>query len=216
MTSHPDFIQPPRTAVWLLNLFSPTLFAPAENSILGDLLEEFSALASTRGVAAARSWYWRQVLKTIAHLTGHAFRTSPWLITAAVVSGFLLRRLFAPLPERAIFAVLERYQVFNHHFGVYLFFASTGIDIGHILVFLFVGSAVALGARKSEMAATMTLALIYGLMAIVGSVVGAGRTGDYALLWRLTWYFADSFAILIGGAIVRMRRSTAAAIPSGT
>lgn len=52
----------------------------------------------------------------------------------------------------------------------------------------------------------MTLALVYGAMAVVGSLVAVTRTGDDALLWRLTWYFADSFAIVIGAVIVRTHR----------
>ena len=133
--------------------------------------------------------------------------------SVAVIGGFFLRWLLAGLPERAIFAVLERYQVFDHHFAIYLFFASTGIDIGHIIVFLFVGCAVAMAARKREMAATVMLSLIYLAMALVAASVWVA-SGHNALLWRLTWSFADSFAILIGGAIVRTRRSTATAVPS--
>ena len=65
MTSKADFVQPPRIAVWLVNLFTP---AKETESIPGDLLEEFSQLASKSGVTVARSWYWRQTAKTIAHL----------------------------------------------------------------------------------------------------------------------------------------------------
>jgi len=43
--------QPPRGAVWLIELFTP--YEQAE-SIPGDLLEEFSDLASKSGVAYAR------------------------------------------------------------------------------------------------------------------------------------------------------------------
>jgi hypothetical protein len=101
-------------------------------------------------------------------------------------------------------------QVFEHHFSTYTFFASTGIDIGHIITFLFIGFVVAVAARRNEMIATLTLALIYGAMAVVGSVYAVTRSGNDALLWRLTWYFADSFAIVIAGAIVRTHRLAAA------
>jgi hypothetical protein len=53
MTFQAEFVQPPRIAVWLVNLFTP---AEEAESILGDLLEEFSHLASKSGVAFARSW----------------------------------------------------------------------------------------------------------------------------------------------------------------
>ena len=49
----PSFVQPPRFAVWLVNLFTP---CEQSDSILGDLLEEFSGLASKSGMAFARRW----------------------------------------------------------------------------------------------------------------------------------------------------------------
>jgi hypothetical protein len=60
-------------------------------SIQDDLIEEFSLLASKSGVASARRWYWRQTMKTVPPLAGVGFRTAPWMTTAAVVGGFLLR-----------------------------------------------------------------------------------------------------------------------------
>jgi hypothetical protein len=209
MTSQTNFVPPPppRIADWLLNLFSPSEEAEV---ILGDLLEEYSHLASASGAAFAQNWYWQQTLKTIAHLVCASFRSAPLSTIAAVVGGFLLRRLVAGLPERTIFAVLERYQVFDHHFRAYVFFASTGIDIAHLITFLFVGCVVAWGAKGREMAATMTLALIFGAMAVAAAVAILTSTGDAALLWRLTWSFADAIAIVVGGALVRMNRSNRA------
>jgi hypothetical protein len=211
MMTHLNPVHPPRFAAWLVNLF--TLPNNAE-SIPGDLLEEFSQIAAESGPVSASRWYWRQVLKTIVHLAGAAFRSAPAATTAAVVGGFLLRKLLAPVPGEAIFAVLRRYQIFDSHFGIYLFFASTGIDIGHVLVFLLVGCAVAMVARGREMAATTALALIFGLMVAFSSVVILARGGD-PLLWRLLWYFADSFAIVLGGVIVRTRRSAGTILAAG-
>jgi hypothetical protein len=206
MTSQTHPVQPPRIAVWLLDLFAP---AEKSESILGDLLEEFSILASKSGEAFAQRWFWWQTIRTVPRLVRFGVRTAPWLTSAAVAGGFLLRKLLAPLVGPAIFAVLERYQVFEHHFGTYRFFASTGIDIGHLITFLFIGFAVALVSRQREIVVTTALGLIYGIMAVVGSVYLVIRTGDSASLWRLTWYFADSFAIVIAGAIVRTRRLAA-------
>jgi hypothetical protein len=211
MTPQPHFAQPPRIAVWLLNLFA--LDKEAE-SILGDLLEEFSLLASQSGVASARRWYWRQTMRTVPQLAGVGFRTAPWMTTAAVAGGFLLRKLLGPLVAPPIFAVLERYQVFEHHFGTYMFFASTGIDIGHLITFLFIGFAVALVSRQREMVATMALGVIFGAMAVVGSVYIVTRSGNDASLWRLTWFFADAFAIVVAGAVVRTHRLAVATRPS--
>jgi hypothetical protein len=203
MTSQPFSDQPPRLAVWLVNLF--TIPDDAE-AIVGDLLEEFSHLASTSGVVFARRWYWRQALKTIVHLIYSAYRAAPWATSAGVAAGFLTRRLLWKLVEPTIFTVLDRYQIPEHHFSLYVFFASTGIDIGYLLVFLFVGCIAAFVAKEREMAAATTLSVIFTAMTGVAAVSWVA-TGHYWILWRLTWNFADSFAILIGGAIVRTHRS---------
>jgi hypothetical protein len=208
MTSQSQFVQPPRFAVWLLTLFA--LDDEAE-SILGDLLEEFSLLASKLGVPFARRWYWRQTLKTVLQLAVLGFRTAPWLTTAAVAAGFFLRKLVAPWVEPPIFAVLEKYHVYEHHFSVYMFFASTGIDIGHFITFLFVGFIVAIVARGREMVATTTLGLIFGAMIVVALPVEVMRFGYAMPLSRVMVYFADSLAIVIAGVIVRRHRLGAAA-----
>ncbi len=179
------------------------------------MLEEFSYLASKSGVAFARSWYWRQTRKSLAHLVGNAFRVAPWLTAATVIGGFFLNRLVSGLPERAIFAVLHRYQVFDHHFSAYLFFATDGNAIGHVIASMFVGCVVALAAKGREMVATMTLSLALCVMTGAAMLVWVA-TGQALMLWMLPWYFADCFAIVIGGAIVRMRRSAATNLPSAT
>jgi hypothetical protein len=210
MTFQADFAQPPRIASWLVNLFSP---AEAAESILGDLLEEYSLLASKSGLAVARIWYWRQTAKTIAHLVGAGFRAAPLSTAAAVVGGFLLLGHVAGLPEKAIFAVLHRYRVFDHHFNAYVFFATDGILIGHVVATLFVGCMVALAAKGREMVATMTLSLV--LCALNGTaLVWATLHRPMDVVWML-WSFADPFAIAIGGVFVRTRRSAAKTLPSG-
>jgi hypothetical protein len=45
MTSQAHFVQPPRFATWLVNLFT----LPEEESIVWDLFEEFCQLASKSG-----------------------------------------------------------------------------------------------------------------------------------------------------------------------
>jgi hypothetical protein len=201
MIPHPHFVQPPRTAVWLVNLFTP---AEQGESILGDLLEEFSHVESKSGVAVARSWYWRQTVKTITHLFGTGFHAAPWSTAAAVVGGFLLLRFVSRSPEHAIFAVLRRYRVFDHHFGAYVFLATDGVAAAHVMASMFVGCIVALAAKGREMVATMTLGLILGAMDGAAWLVWVAR-GHGSFLWMVPWYFADSLAIVIGGAIVRTK-----------
>ena len=208
MTSQSHFVPPPRLAVWLLTLFA--LDDEAE-SILGDLLEECTLLASSSGVSFARRWYWRQTLKTVLQLAVLGFRTAPWLTTAAVAGGFFLRRVVGRLVEPPIFAVLDKYHVYEHHFSMFMFFASTGIDIGHLITFLLVGFIVALVARGREMVATTALGFIFGAMVVVTLPVVVMRFGYAIPLSRLMWYFSDSLAIVIAGIIVRTHRLGAVA-----
>ncbi|MDX6460629.1 MAG: hypothetical protein QOE55_4326 [Acidobacteriaceae bacterium] len=201
MTSPSFSLQPPRLAVWLVNLFTVSDNAEA---IMGDLLEEFSQIAHQAGVVFARRWYWRHSLKTIVHLIFTAYRAAPWLTSAGVVGGSLTGRLVKVVGP-AIFAVLVRYQIPEHHFNVYVFFATTGIDIGYLIVFLLVGCIAAIVAKERGMVAATTLGLISAAMSGI-AVVSWVLQGHWALS-RLTWNFADTFAILIGGAIVRTHRS---------
>jgi hypothetical protein len=203
MTSQSQFVQPPRLAIWLLTFFA--LDDEAE-SILGDLLEEFSVLESKFGSGFARRWYWRQTWKTVLQLAGHGFRTAPWLTTAAVTGGFWLRKVTARLVEPAIFGVIEKYQIYQHHFGTYTFLASTGIDIGHLIAFLLVGFMVAFVARGRELVATITLGLIFGAMTVFAFPFTVAQSGYDLALLRLMVYFADSLAIVIAGVIVRTHR----------
>jgi integral membrane sensor domain MASE1 len=210
MRSPASFVQPPRVALWFVQLFAA---GPEAESLVGDLLEEFYDLASKLGVGYAKSWFWRQTRKTIAHLIGNAFRVAPGLIAATVIGGFLLNRLVSGLPEPAIFAVLRRYQVYDHHFRVYVFFASDGIAIGHVIASGFVGCVVALAAKRREMVATMTLGFVF--CAMTGAAVCVWlATGQTSILGMLPWNLADWFAIVMGGAMVRTHRSAAATLPS--
>src|SRR5262249_45261853 len=148
----------------------------------------------------------RQTLKSLPHLVFSVFHKSPWLTTVAVAAGFLLRRLAARLPELATFALLDRFRIYEHHFSIYKFLASTAIDIEHALTFLFVGCVVGMLAKKREMAAAIALAMIFAGMAVLGSVSYLIRGGDLTSLWRLSWYFTDALAVVVGGVIIRAAR----------
>jgi hypothetical protein len=208
MTSQSHVVQPPPLAMWLLTLFA---LDDAAEHILGDLLEEFTRLASKSGLPFARRWYWRQTLKTVYQLADHGFRTAPWSTMIAVAGGSALRGDAGRLVEPTIFAVLERYHLYEHHFGTYMFFASTGIDIGYLITFLLVGFVVAFVARGREMVATMSLGLFWGALTVVSFPAVVMQSGYGTALSRVTVYFADSMAIVIAGTIVRTHRLGAAA-----
>jgi hypothetical protein len=211
MTSPAHFVQPPWLATWLVNLFT----LPDEESIVGDLLEEFCQLASKSGLAFARRWYWRHSLKTIAHLFGTAFRFSPWSTTAAVVGGLLLGRFVNGLPDKVLSAVTDRYLIYwSTHFQAYMWVLN-GMKITHLIASMFVGCMVALAAKGREMVATMTLSLVLGAIAVPAYFVLVAEHWpmDLALSWML-FQCSGPFAIVMGGIIVRTRRSAATTLPS--
>ncbi len=209
MKAQSRFVRPPRIAEWLLKLF--TSLEEDDEEIIGDLLEEFSQHASRSGIALARSWYWRQTVKSLVHLAGAGFRSAPWSTAALVIAGFLLRRFASGLPEQAIAAAVNRTSFYEHHFSAYMFWMTDGIALGHIVVAGLVGVIIAVAARGREMITTLTLASIGCLMTAAALIVWIARGQDLLLL-RLLWSIADSLAIVLGGMIVRGRRSGKAAL----
>jgi hypothetical protein len=104
-------------------------------------------------------------------------------------------------------AVTDRYLAFwSTHFNAYLWVLKGMMPV-HLIASLFVGCVIALAVKGREMVATVTLALV--LCALMGSaMVGVARHLPLGVVWML-WSLADPFAIVVGGAIVRMRRSAA-------
>jgi hypothetical protein len=212
MIPQADFVQPSRLATWLVHLFTSS----EEESISGDLQEEFSQLAKKSGLAFARRWYWRQTLKTIAHLFGSAFRVAPWSTTAVVAGGFLLLQFVSRLPDKVLSVVTDRYLAYwSNHFSAYMFWATDGMLIAHLILSMLVGCIVSFATKGREMVATMTLGLV--LCAMVGVTyfgwVAEHWPIDMALSWML-FQCSGAFAIVLGGAIVRMSRATAKTRPS--
>jgi hypothetical protein len=184
------------------------MFASAEKeSLEGDLFEEFSDLASRSGAAVAQRWYWRQALQSIVHLGIGAYRAAPYSTTAVVIAGFLLGRVLFRLVENEIFAVLERYRVFDTHFGLYVFLTSDGLAAAHVATSMLVGCFVAFVAKGKEMIATITLVLLLFGMTCAASWVWVAR-GNASMLWSmLPWIFLDWLAMLVGGAFIRIQRT---------
>lgn len=213
MMSKSDSVHPPHVAIWLVNLFTPSKEA---ESIIGDLLEEYSHLCSQSGVAFARSWYWRQTLKTIADFTIAGYRAAPWSAIAAILGGWLLHGFLNTMLGRAFDATTDKYLLYwSNHFKLYVFLARDGMVIAHLIVSTLVGALVGFAARGREMFATMTL-FVLGAMGVIRLLVvvliGQGR---HIVFWGVAWYFAGLCAIVIGGAIVRMRRSAPSTRLSG-
>jgi hypothetical protein len=205
------FVEPPRIAAWLVDLFAS---GEQAESITGDLLEEFSDLAAKSGAAYARRWYWRQSAKTITHLVGAGFRVAPWTITGTVLGGYVLLTFGGSLPERAIVSVLQfrRHHVTPYYtwpqFQAYLFWLNNGILAGRLLMSMLIGCIVAVAAKEREMVSTMTLSCLL-LLVPFGMGLRHGAEQPF-LLPYLVFIFGNSIMIFMGGGIVRKNRSAAA------
>jgi hypothetical protein len=203
----------PRAAVWLIELFTP--YEQAE-SILGDLLEEFSDIASKSGVAYARRWYWRQSVRTVFHLVRSGFRVAPWSIAGVVVGGVLLVQLGHAIAGSAIRTGIE---LVNHHILPYhprfsrfeLFLLNSGIHLCRLSVSMLIGVIIALACKSREMLATITVSLVCSIQAVAAFWTFLHGWKDHATLRpvplvSLLYFFGGLFAIVIGGGIVQKYR----------
>jgi len=77
---------PPRGAGWLLLLLYPE---PLSAAVAGDLEEEFHERRAHKGAAAARRWYWRQVLLSAGPAARRRLAKGDAVALAAIVlAGF--------------------------------------------------------------------------------------------------------------------------------
>lgn len=213
MIPQPRFC-PPRIASWLMQLFSPNEQA---EWITGDLLEEFSYLASKSGVASARRWYWRQTLKTTAYLIANAFRVAPWSILGAVVAGFLLLRFGARLPETVMIAVLRTQRPYSTaHYNLYVFWVTDGIFILRLIESVLIGCIVGTVAKGRELIATTTLSLIVVAITGMGRAQSAGFWPDFpvGIARVLVTTLEYPLMIVAGGAIAKIARAAPWSRPS--
>jgi hypothetical protein len=217
--------QPPRVADWLLNLFVQAHQAP---QILGDLREEFSALASRGRLRYARRWYWRQTVKTVPHLFYAQLAQKPWQALATVVIGMFLlwltnlphvaiERNYYPAdwPEWLRFAWLLVFSPVNS--------LLPGILVGWIVTRVgktLAGTILLSLSNFSSLSATLLIVASYF------SAPGHGRLGGPPPIWSLFWLtnplysifwlanpsaaFLASIGTLLGGYIAR---KTAPALP---
>jgi hypothetical protein len=154
MNSPAAAARPPRFAVWLVAAFAlDTQAEPVE----GDLLEEFSAIASNANPSAARSWYWKQSLKTCALLAWTSLRTAPWLIACTSLGGFYLLWITRNLPTHFVCAAIDHDAGFyTNHFPAWQFCLNYGIPAVSMILTILVGYLIALVARGREIVATAT------------------------------------------------------------
>ena len=218
MRSNTPCLRPPFIASRLVGLFTS---GRHDDAISGDLLEEFSDVASKSGLTYARRWYWRQSIKTVANLIGAGLRTAPWLIASTVIGGHVLFALGSSLPERLIVAVLElRWHHVTPYYtqremDAHMFWFINGILIGRLLVSLFIGCMVAAAAEGREMVATLTLSVSLLALSVAGWFNVARHWPERALpLPFLFIHLVGMILIPVGGVMVREVRRVTRARPS--
>jgi hypothetical protein len=222
MMSQRRLPQPPRVASWLVDLLSPDKQA---ESIAGDLLEEFSELAPKSGIAFARRWYWRQTVKSIAHLIGTGFRVAPWSIVGGIVGGYLLLGYGFGLPEKVIVAVLDfrRHNVMPYYswpqIQAHIFWLNGGILLGRLLLSLIIGCIVSMTVKGRELVVTMMLSLFWAVLCGVREVQFMQLARHYGVhsfapLPLLVSIFGCPIMIITGGTIVRLCKQSEARRPS--
>jgi hypothetical protein len=209
--SQAPFVQPPRIAVWFVDLFIPY---EQEESIPGELLEEFSDLASKSGLVSAHRWYWRQTAKTIVGLIGKGFREAPWLMLGAVFGAFLFLGFTTSRLQRAIVVIFHLHNHLVAHdsksVDTYFFWLKTRVLIASLFESLIIGSFVAVAAKGREMVVTVTLSFVSLVMTamIFGVSVARHEPVDPALFPAImVQQLSCSCMIVIGGVIVRESRS---------
>jgi hypothetical protein len=144
---------PPHIAEWLVSLVA----SPEQTAvILGDLLEEFSAIVSRSGYVFARRWYWGQSVRTITHLLASQVRHAPRESVAFTIGGFALYIL----AERALHVSAE---TFSSHTRVYFYLSaapywSVVTAVEQCVVPIMVGWTIARAARSREIVVALSVA----------------------------------------------------------
>jgi len=174
-------MMPPQIASWLINLFVPQNEA---QEIQGDLLEEFSRLASHSGGRAARSWYWRQTIKTVAAMFFDGFRAAQWMI--AVIAAWFLSGYVDRGYQKIVATFLSTFDVYRY-ISAYAFWFFYAIVIGCLIIPMLLGSLLALAAPKREMVAAVTFGLWNGMWF---GIHGVGFPGVKSLSgWSVLTHF---------------------------
>lgn len=209
MNSQHEHSEPPLLAVWLLLLFTP---AEQTESILGDLLEEFSALVTTSGLGFARRWYWRQAVTTIRHASASAFRAAPLLMFVVVLGGLWSIGFATRVSQHAMHTFLNAEGIYRSDPNAYLFWWKFPLQIGRVVICALVGVIVALAAKRREMQAVTAVSLAQMAMFFVAivAVIVRGEEWFHWLLVMFKWNSLCAIGSIFGGLIVKLCRSSTA------
>ncbi len=159
MTAHTQ--SPPSVAVWLLKLVATPEQA---ETMLGDLLEEFSTIVTQSGAAAGRRWFWWQTMRSVGHLTRSQIRNAPVVMIAFGTAGFFLYVLV----QRALQVSAQLLVAHSHVYYVLdaVAFWSIVDVVGRFVLPVVVGWMVARATRGREIAAVLCVGLIESLWVV--------------------------------------------------
>jgi hypothetical protein len=150
MTAARSHSQPPRLATRFVALFA----SPEDGeAMLGDLAEEFPAIASEKGDARARRWYWRQCIRTAAHIVFGSMRARPWWTAGVVALSVVTVMVLQRAARSAGVALVTRYEVYQY-VSPSVFWTST-----LWLPWFVTGLCIALVYRKRPMVAAVVVVL---------------------------------------------------------
>jgi hypothetical protein len=197
-------MRPPRVALRLVEQFA----APDQReAILGDLHEEFSAVANHIGIRSARHWFWRQIARTLVHLIVAAFRQNPTTLGLSVTAGFLVWWNVPMVIEEVVRRIHYRWHAY-HHIDAYSFWLLYAVLLQNALVPLLVGSLLGASNRGRENVASAGLALT--ILAWTGGALLLTPNPNYRHLWieEALRALLTGLSLFIGGAIVRKVRYT--------
>jgi hypothetical protein len=185
-------VQPPTIAVRLIDLFVPET---QNESVKGDLLEEFSDIATNFGEVAARSWYWKHSMKTIAHLM---FRT-PWVIATA-----LLSIVFVNLNVTTVFMTAKFPQFVTSGDPAFASWLWVALGMFGLLTPSWV---LAMIAKGKELIATSLLAFMF-VFSTLGVQVGASMLHliPSPSLPPFSFFALQAFLIVLVGIAVQQVR----------
>jgi hypothetical protein len=185
--------QPPVIAIWLIDLL---ISEAQKESVKGDLLEEFSDLATRCGESSARSWYWRHSTKTIARLM---FRT-PWVVALALLSGMCVLWNFIDFfGYKFSYLTPDDLQVRIISKLMWLVFGFSMVGISSA------GWVLAMIARGKELIATILLALVFLLSGVAMASFSHLRPLPPSVRGLL---MLRAFLIVMAGIAVRQIRLT--------
>jgi hypothetical protein len=207
MKERASYIRPPRLAGWIVGLF--TLDDKTE-SIRGDLIEEFPGIVRRSGITAARRWYWKQSVRSSAHLAFAAFRGAPLSMSAAALLGPVLFVFAVSLPSEVATGYIASRPVIAY-IDPGLFMWIFGILLGQVGMLTLVGSAIAFLLKGREIVAVALPGLVASTQTFVLIAQFAARLHQYDLRFPPLPLIGLAFSFLFfpfaGAVIVRSFRS---------